>query len=261
MRNKKKCTVSVVIPCHNCSQTIVRAINSILKQSVPVDEIICVNDGSTDKTLKVLRDLEKSNFILKVINFDINVGAAKSRNFGAKEASSEYVAFLDSDDYWATEKIQIQISKMIETRADWSSTAFHIEKNGEIVGQVQPYKNLSLHKVISNNKISTSTVVVKKEIFQKHHFPDLWRSQDLALWIILIRSKLVYTSCNDSLAYYQIGETSLSSNKILSSIWVARAIFYSTRLGDFYLVFSFCLYLINGLVKHLSWRISSQKRR
>ena len=254
MLSTKEYTVSVVIPCHNCSQTIVRAIESVLNQSVPVDEIICVNDGSTDRTLEILTALKKTCSILKIFNNNSNVGAAKSRNFGTMEASSDYVAFLDGDDYWAIKKIQIQLTKMIKTSAEWSSTAFCIENNGKVVGQVQPYENLSLHKIVSNNKISTSTVVGKKEIFKQYQFPGLWRSQDLALWLNLIRSDLAYTSCSDTLTYYQIGNASLSSNKIISLVWVFRATFYRASLRDFYLFFSFLLYLINGSVKHISWR-------
>ena len=87
MLGKKEYTVSVVIPCHNCSLTIVRAIESILNQSVPVDEIICVNDASTDRTLEILTVIKNKCSILKIINNNSNLGAAKSRNLGIMEAS------------------------------------------------------------------------------------------------------------------------------------------------------------------------------
>ena len=97
--------VSVIIPTYNREKLISRAIESVLAQVYPVYEIIVVDDGSTDATKSVLAPF---NGKIKYI-YQKNAGIAEARNRGIKESSGEYIAFLDSDDYWAPEKLAEQV--------------------------------------------------------------------------------------------------------------------------------------------------------
>ncbi|MCE2595569.1 glycosyltransferase family 2 protein [Motilimonas cestriensis] len=96
---KKAIEISVIIPCYNNESTIYRAINSILLNAKNVVlEIICINDGSTDNTEKIINSLVKKHSNLKLISQE-NIGPAKSRNNGMQEASGQLMLFLDADDY------------------------------------------------------------------------------------------------------------------------------------------------------------------
>lgn len=103
-------TVSVVIPVHNRPDLILVAINSCLEQTYKVSEIIIVDDGSTDNTADVVADKAKDFSQIKLIRREKSGGAAVARNDGIKFATSDYVAFLDSDDTWRPEKIEKQIN-------------------------------------------------------------------------------------------------------------------------------------------------------
>jgi glycosyltransferase involved in cell wall biosynthesis len=94
---------SVVIPTYNRVATIDEAIGSVLKQTLPAKEIIIVDDGSTDDTVQ--RVASMSNPLIKVLVNDRNMGATASRNRGAKAATGEWIALLDSDDTWHPEKL------------------------------------------------------------------------------------------------------------------------------------------------------------
>lgn len=94
---------SVVIPMFNRAATIVEAIESVLRQTVPAKEIIVVDDGSTDDS--VCRVMEMACPLVKVLVNEGNLGATAARNRGAKTATAEWIAFLDSDDYWHPEKL------------------------------------------------------------------------------------------------------------------------------------------------------------
>lgn len=102
-----KTTVTVIIPTYNRANTIIPCIESVLAQSYPVNEIIVVDDSSTDDTLKQLDKLKDNIIILKT---EKQSGAQTARNIGIKSAKSEWIAFLDSDDEWLSNKMEKQIS-------------------------------------------------------------------------------------------------------------------------------------------------------
>jgi len=101
-----KPTISVIIPVYNTEKYLAQAIKSVLDQTVQPDEIIVVDDGSTDKSVEVARQ-----FLPKVkIITQQNKGAGTARNVGIKEASGAYLAFLDADDLWVENKLEQQLS-------------------------------------------------------------------------------------------------------------------------------------------------------
>lgn len=89
--------VSVVIPCYNAASFVEEAIASALGQAYPVREVVCVDDGSTDDTLDVLRRVVANERRIRVLAGP-NRGPSAARNRGADEASGEHLQFLDADD-------------------------------------------------------------------------------------------------------------------------------------------------------------------
>lgn len=106
---KDKKTVSAVIPSYNREKTIRRCIDSVLRQTYEVSEIIVVDDGSSDRTLEILATEYKEN--VKVIK-QPHKGAQAARNAGIRAAKGEYIAFLDSDDEWTEKKIELQMQAL-----------------------------------------------------------------------------------------------------------------------------------------------------
>jgi glycosyltransferase involved in cell wall biosynthesis len=101
-------TVSAIIPTYNAARWIARAIDSVLSQTHPVDEIIVVDDGSTDNTAEVVAGFgERVRYIRQS-----NGGPAKARNTGIRAATTEWVAFLDADDWWETQKLELQMAAL-----------------------------------------------------------------------------------------------------------------------------------------------------
>ncbi len=97
-------SISVVIPAHNAATTLGRAIESVLMQTRHVQEIIVVDDGSTDGTADIARRYSG----VKVLSTPLRSGASVARNTGIRAAQSDWVAFLDADDEWLTDKIRLQ---------------------------------------------------------------------------------------------------------------------------------------------------------
>ncbi|MHC5098093.1 MAG: glycosyltransferase family 2 protein, partial [Planctomycetota bacterium] len=100
--------ISVVIPAYNAEKHIARAIESVLAQTRPADEVIVIDDGSSDGTGDVVRSFgDKVIFIQQE-----NAGASVARNAGIEAATSDWIAFLDADDEWLPNKIELQIAQL-----------------------------------------------------------------------------------------------------------------------------------------------------
>ena len=102
-------TISVIIPAYNAEDTILETIKSIQKQTFSDWEIIAVDDGSTDKTLKKLSEIQDQR--VKVLSYE-NGGVAIARNRGISHASGEYIAFMDADDLWTSDKLESQLAAL-----------------------------------------------------------------------------------------------------------------------------------------------------
>ncbi len=101
--------ITVVIPVRNREHLVARAIESVAAQTLPPDEIIVVDDASTDRTIDVVESFSKSLKTLKLISLKTNAGAAQARNIAIQRAKSDLIAFLDSDDVWYSEKLSKQV--------------------------------------------------------------------------------------------------------------------------------------------------------
>jgi len=96
--------ITVVIPTYNRYELLKRALASVFAQTQRVDEIIVVDDGSTDDTAQIIKDFPSITYI-----YQENRGVSAARNAGIKEAKNEWIAFLDSDDAWHPQKIEAQM--------------------------------------------------------------------------------------------------------------------------------------------------------
>jgi len=116
-------TISVVIPAYNVEQCITRTIESVLAQTHPADEIIVIDDGSTDKTIEVVRTFGDKVILIE----QENGGASLARNNGIKAAKSRWIAFLDADDEWLEEKLELQIDLLKQNPdLDWITGNYYL---------------------------------------------------------------------------------------------------------------------------------------
>ena len=105
MDNNTEIKVSVIMPIYNAYKFLPSALDSVLKQTLREIEIICIDDGSTDKSLEILKEYQKKDDRIRIVT-ETNAGPAHARNKGIGRARGEYVAFLDADDFFATKLLQ-----------------------------------------------------------------------------------------------------------------------------------------------------------
>lgn len=126
--------VSVVIPNYNGELFLREALDSVIKQTYPYIEIIVVDDGSTDSSLKILSEYEEKIKLIKTRKF----GASAARNRGIEAARGEYIALLDGDDIWSSNKLQLQIERLEALNLDLvycSGQEFESDKSNGLVHQ------------------------------------------------------------------------------------------------------------------------------
>lgn len=104
MNAEESVKISVIMPVYNRAQTLPKAVHSVLTQTLREIELLCINDGSTDNTVMVLKKLAKNDPRIKILS-QRNAGAGPARNYGLKRAKGEFVAFLDSDDWYASDDV------------------------------------------------------------------------------------------------------------------------------------------------------------
>lgn len=192
--------ISAIIPAYNAAQYITEALDSVLAQTYPVYEIIVVDDGSTDGTAEIVKEIASSapsvpprnDVPIKYI-YQENKGPAATRNRGIKEATGDYMAFLDADDLWLPEKIEKQVKLFDGSDYAMVYCDMSHEVNGRVINKSylkeRNYKYVSDGKVYKNllreNFIFTPTVIMKKDIIDKIGYFDegLKICEDYKMWL------------------------------------------------------------------------------
>jgi len=187
----RKPLVSVVIPTYNRADTIIRSIESVIKQTYKNIEIIVVDDASKDNTETVLQKyIPLSNF--KYIKLTNNVGGAEARNIGINKSNGKYIAFQDSDDEWMLDKLEKQMLYFNQNDVDIVfSKIKRISSEGEsIFPKSNNLKPLNIATLLQVNYIGTPSAVIKKNKLEEVLGFDktLPRLQDWDLFIRLSKN-------------------------------------------------------------------------
>lgn len=215
----KTAPVSVIIPCFNCEDTIERALDSVLAQTCPPNEILLVNDGSTDATPGHLEAFQNSHKgLIKLLQLEQNRGPSAARNHAWQSASGEYLAFLDADDTWHPQKIEIQYKWMARrpdvTVSGHGSVPWHPDNISALPPAKWQARSIKPLLLLLSNRLLTRTVMVRR-ILPYGFNEDKRYSEDYLLWLetVLNGNKAAYL--NIELAYSHsrpVGSTGLSDN-------------------------------------------------
>ena len=218
--------VSIIVPVYNAANYIEKTIEMVRAQTFSDWELLLVDDASLDNSVEIIE-----NFLQKYPDSRIillknkkNEGAAFSRNQGTKAAKGRYIAFLDADDIWLSDKLEKQLSFMKDKEAGFVFTAYEFgdEKavgTGKIV-HVPP--SLSYEEALSRTVIFTTTVLIdtkkiEKELLLMPQVP----SEDSATWWQILRKGYIAQGMDEVTAIYRRPSRSLSSNKLkaMKRIW------------------------------------------
>lgn len=219
MKNYK---ISVIIPVYNVEKYLKRCLDSVINQAYKNLEIILVDDGSTDNSLKILKQYSQKDARVKILT-QKNKGAAIARNFGLSIATGKYVIFLDSDDYFETTLIKKSVDKAEEFNADiviFKAKAFdnitgktsalndRISKLHKYQEKIFSYKDMP-EDIFNSFLIAPWNKLYLKEFLDKHEFQfqDVKRSNDLLFTskTLVVAEKIILL--DEILVNYRVGLT------------------------------------------------------
>lgn len=213
--------VSVVIPSYNVEPYIAEAVNSAANQSYRNIEVIVVNDGSTDATGSVVRDLirRRQDERIRVVD-QANAGLSAARNTGIEHASGELIAFLDGDDAWSPRKVERHVAVLQSDQSIGLTGSFssYMTESGTRTGRVLRGSKLAptLHDMLRRNHFGNgSTIVVRRQCFERAGtFNTLLKScEDYEMWCRILWATSYRAVCiPDALTFYRMRGTSLSFN-------------------------------------------------
>ncbi len=244
--------VSVITAAYNCDLTIGKTIESVQKQSYKNWEMLIVDDGSSDNTIETVSTYLKKDARIKLILLEKNLGAAVARNVAIKKSSGRFVAFLDSDDLWKPQKLEKQISFMLQNNYAFTFTAYDVfHESSDIIRKVYRVpKSINYKQYLRNTIIGNLTVVMDKE-----KIPNLYVEQgyleDVLTWMHYLKAGYIAYGLNENLASYRISINSKSGNKIKN----AKRYFQCLRKGQQLPIWE-CLvdeicYIFNALQKRV----------
>ena len=244
--------VSIIMPNYNSEKYINATIKSVLAQTYQNWELIFVDDCSTDSSLNLVRAFDDKR--IRVFQNEFNSGAAVSRNYALRIAQGKWIAFLDSDDLWQPDKLEKQISFMVENNYDFTYTNYRVCDNGvwDNFIRVSP-KKVTRRKLYNYCYFSTITVIYNREKVGLLQIPDIKKRNDYALWLVALKKCDAYL-CPNVMSYYirhtgslstvpikalvkyhyQVFHKVLGHNALLSTLLVMNNLFHGFIKKNFY---------------------------
>lgn len=218
--------VSIVVPVYNVEKYIVETMDCVRAQTYSDWELLLVEDGGTDGSAALIEEYiqQTRDARIRLIRQPSNMGAARARNRGLKEARGRYIAYLDSDDLWVPEKLEHELRFMQEKDIAFAFTGYEFaDETGKGTGRVVKVPaTLTYKEALKNTTIFTTTVMfdtakISKDLLEM----PIIKSEDTALWWKVLRNGYVAYGLDENLVKYRRVEKSLSSNKLeaLRRIW------------------------------------------
>lgn len=246
--------VSIITPAHNAEAYIAETIKSVQDQIYTNWEMLITDDASTDQTPQIIEQFAHKDSRIKFFKLEENTGPAAARNYSTHKAQGRFIAFIDADDVWHSQKLAIQVKTMMTQKAKVSFSNYqHIDEDGlplnRIINAI-PY--LSYAKLLKNNYIGNLTGMYDASKLGKLYQPHLKKRQDWCLWLEALKiSKQPAVGIQKVLAKYRLRKGSISKHKV-------QLLAYNFQVYHRFLKFNVLkstIYLIVFLVEYFFIRI------
>lgn len=209
----RKAPLTVIVPAFNAASFLAVTLQSLQQQTTPPDQVILVDDGSTDDTAAIA----ERHGVTVIRQQQMGPGAARNRGLAA--ATTEFVAFLDADDWYVPDKLERCVKTLTELNAACIGTDAWVVRNDRVEGRKNQSRvvptALTMELLLQDNPVVCSTVVARRAAvlaaggFDEH--PDMVATEDFDLWLRMAgREPIAYLP--QPLTFYRVHAGSLSAN-------------------------------------------------
>lgn len=244
--------VSIIMPSYNTAPYIMETIQSVLNQTYTKWELIIIDDCSTDSTNEILAEINDPR--IHIFKNEKNSGAAVSRNRALREAKGKWIAFLDSDDLWTSDKLEKQLSFMKDNGYHFSYTNYEeIDIDGHKSGvKVTGPKKVTVTDMFNYCWLGCLTVMYDADRAGLIQIKDIKRNNDYAMWLKVCKKADCYL-LDECLALYRKGRVgSVSTHSIKSMIGWHYKLFHEAEDQDSIVAFlNTCRNLLFGFYKKM----------
>lgn len=216
--------ISIIVPVYNAERFLPETIACVQKQTYENWELLLVDDCSTDGSRQLILDKAADDRRIRLVCQEQNQGAATARNCGVERAEGRYICYLDADDVWIPEKLQLEYEFMKKNQAAFIFSGYEFaDENAKGLGKiVQVPPTITYEEALKNTTIFTSTVMFDTTKITKNliQMPKV-KSEDTATWWRILKTGIVAYGLNENLVKYRRSGNTLSSNKIeaIRRIW------------------------------------------
>ncbi|WP_232473650.1 glycosyltransferase family 2 protein [Brachyspira murdochii] len=232
--------ISIIIPVYNGEKYIKRALDSLINQTYKNIEILCINDGSEDDSLEIIKYISKNDSRIKVFSQE-NSGPAKSRNKGLENAAGEYIMFCDTDDYYEYNMCELMLQSMLEKNVDIVMCDCNIvntyNTNLRNIKEFEYFKiklidiyNIGIYEYLLLNSMLWNKIF-KKTIIDLYNitFIDGYEHDDTNFFYKYLSCSNNYYGLNSKLYNYEI-----SNNNSIMSLYYTNRIDNNKKLDFLY---------------------------
>ncbi|MEV7419877.1 glycosyltransferase family 2 protein [Streptomyces sp. NPDC089919] len=216
--------VSVVMPVHNSAATLGPSVRSVLGQTHTDFELLITDDASSDDSMEQLRELARQDERVRPEPAERQGGAARARNLAIARAKGDYIAFLDSDDFWLPTKLEKQLA-FAETAGTPLTFTSYYKMDALYPGEAADFvpndrvvwapEHVDYRAMLITDHIGALTAMYDRRVVGSKPMPDMPKRQDYALWLSIMRDGTPARALREPLAVYRAQRAgSLSSNKL-----------------------------------------------
>ncbi|MDD3149321.1 MAG: glycosyltransferase family 2 protein [Candidatus Gastranaerophilales bacterium] len=212
--------ISIIIPIYNAEDYLETCLNSCFAQTYTNWEAICINDGSTDNSSKILNEFSQKDSRIKIIDLEKNVGISKAIEYGYKKSSGNIIAYLDSDDWFVDDYLAICYDAMKVTNADMINVGLkNYNEEGSFLGSLSnwnsdPFWNFDLNSYEKFLFYIGPTKIFKKDLFKNVIFKEGIRNlQDTCTSFQLSINAKKPIIISERIYNYRVRKTSVSRSK------------------------------------------------
>lgn len=243
--------VSIITPAYRAARFVADTIQSVQAQTYAQFEMLIVDDCSPDDTCAVVEKASQGDERIRLIRQPKNGGPAAARNTALSQARGRWLAFLDSDDLWLPQKLELQLAFHRASDAKLSFTAFRrITESADQTGRlIEVPPRIDYRQLLCNTAIATSTVIVDQQATGPFTMKKTYYD-DYACWLGLLHHGGYAAGLNEDLMRYRVVGKSVSRNKTNSARQVWNTYRKVEGLGALYSAWCFANYAGRGWLKY-----------
>lgn len=245
--------VSIVMPVFNAERFLRDAVLSVTRQDYEHWELIMVDDCSTDRSGEIASALSAEDERILYLCNRANSGAGVSRNRAIEAAKGDYVAFLDADDLWVSNRLRVHVDFMESRSIAFSHSSYgYVDANGYPIGTEfrVSHEPVTYTRLLRRPEISCLTAMYNAKLIGKYYMSAHRRKQDYSLWLKITKDGYSSVPIDKVLAYYRQTPQSATGNKLAMALQHAAFLRETQNLSRLQSWYYTAHYVINGLRKY-----------